>query len=82
MEVFKRLVSLEEKRVSALMIGMLLTLIFALIMYWIRHDISSHLVDILEALIAGVVGVSVANVANAIWGKEKNNDYTGEQPKI
>ena len=74
MDALKRLVSLEEKRVSALMIGMLLTLIFALVMYWIRRDISTHLVDILEALIAGVVGVSVANVANAIWGKEKITD--------
>ena len=65
MELFKRLISLEEKRVSALMVGMLATLIFALVMYWKRGDISPNLVNILEALIAGVVGVSVAAVADS-----------------
>ena len=73
MDVLKRLISIEEKRVSALIIGMLVTLIFALVMYTIKIEISGHLVDILEAFITGVAAVSIANVANAIWGKEKDN---------
>lgn len=73
MEVLKRLVSIEEKRISALIIGMILTLIFSLVMYWRRGDISPNLVNILEAFITGVVMVSFAYVADAIWGKEKTN---------
>lgn len=68
METLKKLISLEEKRVSALMVGMLFTLAFSLIMYWRRGDISSNLVSILSSLIVGVVGVSIADVANSIFG--------------
>ena len=69
METIKKLVSLEEKRVSTLMVSMLVTLAFCLVMYWRRGDISSNLVNILGALIAGVVGVSIANVADSVLGK-------------
>ena len=72
MDMLKKLVSLEEKRVSTLMVSMLITLAFCLLMYWRRGDISSNLVNILGALIAGVVGVSITNVANAVWGKDEN----------
>ena len=72
MDVLKKLISLEEKRVSTLMVSMLVTLVFCLLMYWRRGDISSNLVDILGALIAGVVGVSIANVANSVLGKTES----------
>jgi len=78
METLKTLISLEEKRVSTLMTSMLGTLIFALLMYWRRGDISANLVNILGALIAGVVGVSITNVANSVLNKTESND----QPKI
>ena len=71
MEFLKRLVSLEEKRVSALLIGMLATLFFCLVMYWKRGDISPNLVNILEALIAGVVGASIAAVADTFVRGQK-----------
>jgi uncharacterized membrane protein YeaQ/YmgE (transglycosylase-associated protein family) len=70
LNLLKKLVSLEEKRVSTLMVSMLVTLAFSLLMYWRRGDISSNLVNILSSLILGVVGASFANVANSIWGKE------------
>jgi predicted PurR-regulated permease PerM len=69
MDALKKLISIEEKRVSTLMISMLITLIFCLFMYWRRGDISANLVNILSSLILGVVGVSVANVANSVLGK-------------
>jgi len=53
------------------MVSMLVTLTFSLLMYWRRGDISSNLVNILGALIAGVVGVSITNVANTVWGKDE-----------
>lgn len=71
MDLLQKLVSLEEKRVSALMIGMLITLIFTLVMYYIRGNISQELVGVLNSLILGVVGVSVAAVADSVWGKGK-----------
>ena len=70
MDLLKKLVSLEEKRVSTLMVSMLVTLAFCLFMYWHRGDISANLVNILSSLILGVVGVSVANTVNSVWGKE------------
>ena len=73
MDMLKRLISLEEKRVSTLMISMLVTLIFVLVMYWLRRDISEHLVDVLQALIAGVVGVSVAGVVDSFFNKDKTD---------
>ena len=71
MDLLKKLVSLEEKRVSTLMASMLVTLAFSLLMYWRRGDISMNLVNILSSLILGVVGVSVANTVNSVWGKEE-----------
>ena len=70
LDLIKKLVSLEEKRVSTLMVSMLVTLAFCLLMYWRRGDISANLVSILSSLIIGVVGVSVANTVNSVWGKE------------
>ena len=71
MDLLKKLVSLEEKRVSTLMVSMLVTLAFSLLMYWRRGDITANLVNILSSLILGVVGVSVANTVNSVWGKEE-----------
>ncbi|PKM77100.1 MAG: hypothetical protein CVU90_08850 [Firmicutes bacterium HGW-Firmicutes-15] len=69
MDVLEKLVSLEEKRVSTPMVSMLVMLSFCLFMYWHRGDISSNLVNILGSLIAGVIGVSIANVADSALGK-------------
>lgn len=83
MDTLKRLISLEERRVSALVISMLLTLIFALTMYWRRGDITANLVNILGWLIGGITGVSIATTVDSIWGKEKKEDVnTGEQSRV
>ena len=74
MDMLKKLVSLEEKRVSTLMVSMLMTLIFTLVMYYTKNDVSPNLVDILQALITGVVGVSIANVADSVFGKAKGEE--------
>lgn len=70
MELLKKLVSLEEKRVSTLMVSMLGTLAFCLLMYWRRGDVSANLVSVLSSLIMGVVGVSVADTVHSVWGKD------------
>ncbi len=62
------------------MVSMIITLAFSLLMYWLRKDISANLVNILSSLILGVVGVSVANTVNSVWGKEtekKEGDESG-----
>lgn len=79
METLKRLVSLEEKRVSTLMVSMVVTLAYALVMYWRRGDISASMVNILEALIAGVVGVSFASVINTFAENKGNPDDEGSK---
>lgn len=71
---WKQLFSLEERRVSSLIIAMIVTLLYCLVIYWIKNDISSNLVDILESLIFGVVGVSATStIQNFIEYKDKNN---------
>ena len=82
MDLLKKLISLEEKRVSTLMVSMVITLAFSLTMYWYRGDISANLVNILSSLILGVVGVSVANTVNSVWGKEERDggDYIDKPP--
>lgn len=85
MDILKKLISLEEKRVSTLMVSMIITLAFSLAMYAYRGDISANLVNILSSLILGVVGVSVANTVNSVWGKTDENlkgDEGSEQPPI
>lgn len=77
MDLLKKLVSLEEKRVSTLMVSMIITLAFSLGMYAYRGDISANLVNILSSLILGVVGVSVANTVNSVWGKEEKKEGEG-----
>ena len=78
MDLLKKLISLEEKRVSTLMVSMVITLAFSLTMYWHRGDISANLVNILSSLILGVVGVSVANTVNSVWGKEEKKEGEGD----
>ena len=78
MDTLKKLVSLEEKRISTLMVSMLVTLAFSLLMYWRRGDISANLVNVLSSLILGVVGVSVANMVNSVWGKEETKPDQNE----
>lgn len=78
MDLLKKLVSLEEKRVSTLMVSMIITLAFSLLMYWRRGDISVNLVNILSSLILGVVGVSVANTVNSVWGKDETKTNSNE----
>ena len=78
MDLLKKLISLEEKRVSTLMVSMVITLAFSLTMYWYRGDISANLVNILSSLILGVVGVSVANTVNSVWGKEEKKEGEGD----
>ncbi len=81
MDMINKLISLEEKRVSTLMVSMLVTLVFCLLMYWRRGDISTNLVNILSSLILGVVGVSVANVANSVLEKTKSQTNVDSSEK-
>lgn len=54
--MWKDLFSIEEKRLSALIAGFFITLLFALVMYWKRGDITANLANVLQWLVFGVVG--------------------------
>lgn len=51
--------SVEERIVSALIAGFLITLFFSLFIYYKRGDIFSNLTSMLQLLVLGVVGGGV-----------------------
>lgn len=87
--MWRQLVSIEEKRVSALILGFLLTLAYCMVMYAVRKELDPAWVDILQAIIAGVVGVGGVNalkewaIARGNNGKEVNAGADNrDQPPI
>jgi len=65
MKFISDLISIEEKRISALIVGFIITLIFSLFIYYEDKDISTNLLSILQTLIFGVIGVGGINVAES-----------------
>ena len=67
MDFLKNFFSIEERRVSALLIFTGVSLIFTFIIIWVRKDIPSGLKDIVETLIWSVVGAGgVTAIDNAV----------------
>lgn len=64
--------SIDEAKVSVLIILCILTFLFALTMYAIKGDISTNLTDVLEILVFIIGGVNIGNSVLSIFGKNKN----------
>lgn len=66
MDFVKGFFSIEEKRVSALLIFTFLALIFTFVIIWLRGDVPNSLRDIDQTLIWSVVGAGgVTAIDNA-----------------
>lgn len=78
--MWRQLVSIEERRVSALILGFLTTLVYCMVMYAVRKNLDPAWVSILQAIIAGVVGIGGVNALRD-WavasGKTKENQDNG-----
>lgn len=71
--------SLDETKVSILVVSFLCTIIFALFMYYTTGDISSNLTTIITAQIMAVAGVNVIQgVKDVIVRKETESEYYNE----
>lgn len=78
----KELISIEEKKVSALVVVLLATLFFALYLYLTKGDIPTTLADIIKAAIYATAGVSVANTGFSTWSNNYNNSSYSDTTDI
>lgn len=75
--MLKNLISIEERRVSALILGFLFTLFYCAVVYAVRGKLDTAWVDILQAIIAGVVGVGGVNALRD-WASNKAGEQGGD----
>ena len=69
---FKDGITIYEGKMTAIIIGAVITLVFALVMYYYRLDISDNLTFIVITFICSITGVSgLEQVIGAIKGKLK-----------
>lgn len=61
--------SIDEAKVSVLIILCILTFLFALVMYAVKGDISTNLTDVLEVLVCVIGGVNIGNSIMTIFSK-------------
>ena len=67
--------SIDETKISVLIIAFFICFIFSLIMYFYRGDINNNLLELCQWLIASVAGVNVVDKFNKFSSKiRKNND--------
>jgi ABC-type glucose/galactose transport system permease subunit len=70
--------SLDEAKISTLIILTIITIIFSLVMYYFRNDISDNLLSLGQVLILSIAGVNVASTLPSLFGKKNkqsnNND--------
>lgn len=65
--------SIDETKVSAMVIAFLTTTMFALVMYALHGDITINLLNFLNYLIFGITGVNVIDkVVNKIGGEKSS----------
>jgi hypothetical protein len=71
----KETFSMQEKRVSTIIISLLVMLGLSFYLYLTRGDIPETLLSIVQTLIYMVAGINGINVASKIFNKENiNND--------
>lgn len=58
MNNLKALLSIEERKTSAMIICLLLLVLFIITMNWLGRSIFSGMVDIIQTLIVGIVGIN------------------------
>jgi len=66
---FKGFMSIDEQKTSALIFGFIACLIFFMVMYTMRGDISTNFYGIILALVASIAGVNSVNSIKDIFNK-------------
>jgi hypothetical protein len=78
--------SINETRISTLIISFIVTLIFSLYMYIAKGDISTNLMTLLTTLIWAIASVNIADRISGIFNGGTNNypysSYTPYSPNI
>lgn len=64
--------SIEETKVSALIILCVLTFLFAFVMYVLDKDITDNLTSIIQTLILVIGGVNLSNLIASVCTKRSN----------
>lgn len=64
--------SINEAKVSALIILCVLTFLFAFVMYVLEKDITDNLTSIIQTLIVVIGGVNLSNSISSIFAKRGN----------
>jgi len=62
-------ISIDETRVSVLVALLIVTSIFALVMYYLHGDFSSNLLSFLISLVTAVGGINVADKVSSFLNK-------------
>lgn len=65
-------ISIEETKVSALIILCVLTFLFAFVMYVLDKDITDNLTSIIQTLILVIGGVNLSNSIASVCAKRSN----------
>lgn len=64
-------VSIDELKVSVIVLGFIVSLFYGLIMYYTRGDISDNFVSILQTMLLVIGGVNVANTVTDFFNKRR-----------
>lgn len=70
--------SINEAKVSVLIITCVLLTVFSCVMYYLKGNISDNLTNIIQTIILAICGVNVSNAAAAAYerkGSELQNGY-------
>jgi len=78
-DYLKDFISLEERKVSSLIICLLIGFIYSLYSYHIHGDIGDNLLRLIELLIYSVAGLNVANCIGNIMKTKKEFDDVGKE---
>ena len=77
-DYLKNFISLEERKVSSLIICLLIGFIYSLYSYHINGDIGDNLLKLIELLIYSVAGLNIANGIGNIMKTKKEFDDVGK----
>lgn len=72
MAFWKDGLSIDESKASMLMVGFLITLVFSLVMYYLRGDITNNLQTIIITLASLIGGYNIIHDISEYW-KNKSN---------
>jgi len=78
-DYLKNFISLEERKVSSLIICLLIGFIYSLYSYHINGDIGDNLLRLVELLIYSVAGLNVANAIGGIMKTKIEFDDIGKE---